>query len=85
MAGLWFSQLQQLLDGDAGREVVVLSAGADVGGQEMLDAEEVAEVIDVADAVETGRGRFPSNLKTVLVPVGKGLMRTGERLLRKSR
>jgi hypothetical protein len=84
---LMWSQLQQLLPAeDTGDVGEVLSAGADVGGQETLEAEEAAdaaEAMEAAEAVETGR--LPSNLNWVLVPVGSGLMSTGESVLRKSR
>jgi hypothetical protein len=72
------SQLQQLLDLDvAGDDVVVFAAGPDVDVKEALEADDVTEAIEV--------GRFPSKTNLELVPVDMGLMRTGDRVLRKSR
>lgn len=77
-------QLQQLLDLDEPGEVgEALSAGAEVAVQDMLEADEAADVTEVAEAVETGR--LPSNLNVVLVPVGNGLISAGDSVLRKSR
>lgn len=65
----------------AGVDVAVLalslSAGPDVDVKEVLEADEVTEAMDV--------GRLPSKRNVVLVPVDNGLMRTGDRVLRKSR
>lgn len=85
MGGSCFSQLQQLLDLDEpGDDGAVLSAGADVAWHEVLEAEDTADVIEVVDAVETGR--LPaSNLNCELVPVANGLISTGDNVLRKSR
>jgi hypothetical protein len=73
-----WSQLQQLLAldeaGDAGE---FLSAGADVEVKDALEADEVTEAMEV--------GRLPSKTNWVLVPVGMGLMSTGDSVLRKSR
>lgn len=61
--------------------------GADVGeGLSMgplVEVNEVVELDEVTEAIEVGRLASKTNL--VLDPVGMGLMRTGERVLRKSR
>lgn len=68
------SQLQQLL---ALEEAGDFSAGPDVDVNEALEADDVTEAIEV--------GRLPSKTNLVLVPVGIGLMSTGDKVLRKSR
>ena len=68
------SQAQQLLDlVDAGEAGEAGFAGADVEVNDALEAVEVLEVI-----------LLPSRNDLVLVPVGNGLISTGERVLRKS-
>lgn len=77
---LMWSQLLQLLALDvAGVEVTdfSLSPGPEVMVNEPLDAEEVTEAMEV--------GLLPWKTNFSLVPVDIGLMRTGERVLRKSR
>lgn len=77
---LMWSQLLQLLALEvAGVDVtdLSLSAGPDVKVKEPLDADEVTEAIEV--------GLLPWNTNFSLVPVDIGLMRTGDRVLRKSR
>lgn len=75
---LEWSQLQQLLAlEDTGEAGDVLSAGADVDVNEALEADDVTEAMDV--------GRLPSKTNLVLLEVGMGLMRTGDKVLRKSR
>jgi hypothetical protein len=71
--------VQQLLDLDvAGDDVAVFAAaGTEVDVKEALEADDVTEAIEV--------GRLPSKTNLELVPVDMGLIRTGDRVLRKSR
>jgi len=84
------SQLQQLLALEERVEDVGegLSAGMgpDVEVAESLEAAEVVEVVDVVEAIEyVEDGRFSPKVNLVLAPVDRGLMSTGESVLRKSR
>lgn len=73
---LEWSQLQQLLALEVAGESV-LSAGAEVDVYEALEADDVTDVMEA--------GRLPSKTNLELVPVDMGLIRTGDRVLRKSR
>ena len=84
------SQLQQLLALEERVEDVGegLSAGMgpDVEVAESLEAAEVVEVVDVVEAIEyVEDGRFSPKVNLVLAPVDRGLISTGESVLRKSR
>jgi hypothetical protein len=76
---MWSQLLQLLALEVAGVEVTdfALSAGPEVKVNEPLEADEVTEAIEV--------GLLPWKTNFSLVPVDMGLMRTGDRVLRKSR
>lgn len=71
------SQLQ-LLSRDEGAEV-----GEGLSMSEVVDVRELDEADEVTEAIEVGRLASKTNLAAV--PVGIGLIRTGDRVLRKSR
>lgn len=74
----------QLLDLDEDAELLSFSFSAFSVGAEV--AEEVVEVVEAADVTDVCEvDRLASKTNLVLVPVGSGLMRAGESVLRKSR
>ena len=68
----------QLLSRDDGADV-----GERLSAREAVDVRELDEADEVTEAIEVGRLASKTNLAGD--PVGMGLMRTGDRVLRKSR
>ena len=79
---LAWSQLQQLLARDVAGEDVAVAALSLLAGPD-VEVNEALEALEVVDAPEAER--LPSKTNLELVLVGIGLMRTGDRVLRKSR
>lgn len=81
------SQLQQLLALEERVEDVGEGLSAGMGPDvEVVESLEAAEVVDVVEAIEyVEDGRFSPKVNLVLAPVGRGLMSTGDSVLRKSR
>lgn len=81
------SQLQQLLALEERFEEVGDGLSAGIGPEvevaESVEAVEVVEVMEVVEYVEDGR--FSPKVNLVLAPEGRGLMSTGDSVLRKSR